>query len=158
MSANAAPIWRGQRARSLGGSIARHPGIRRRHLQIALGLLWLLDGALQAQPFMFTRSFATQVIDGAGQGQPGFVSVPVHWVSIVIGTHPVAWNVPFAALQLLLGMGLLARRTARLALAASIAWALAVWRLGSCSGCRARISASSPQATPPTPTPARCSR
>jgi hypothetical protein len=130
MSAHTAPVWRGQRARSLAGTIARHPGITRRQLQIALGLLWLLDGALQAQPFMFTRGFATQVIDADGHGQPGFVSVPVHRVSIVIGAHPVAWNVPFAALQLLLGVGLLAHRTARLALAASIVWALGVWYFG----------------------------
>ena len=105
-------------------------GITRRHLQIALGLLWLLDGVLQAQPFMFTRGFATQVIDAVGQGQPGFVSAPVHWASTVIAAHPAAWNVPFAVIQVALGVGLLVRRTARPALAASIAWALGVWFLG----------------------------
>lgn len=98
--------------------------ITRRHLQVALGLLWLLDGVLQAQPFMFTRGFATQVIAAAGQGQPGFVAVPIDWVANVVAAHPVAWNVPFAAIQLLLGLGLLVPRTARLTLAASIAWAL----------------------------------
>ncbi len=91
-------------------------------------MLWLLDGVLQAQPFMFTRRFATQVIAPVGQGQPGFVSEPVQWVAIA--AHPVAWNAPFAAIQLLLGVGLLVPRTARLALAASIAWALGVWYLG----------------------------
>jgi hypothetical protein len=102
----------------------------RRHLQIALGLLWLLDGALQAQPFMFTRGFATQVIAPAGQGQPGFVSAPIEWTSTIIAAHPVAANVPFAGIQLLLGLGLLVPRTARPALAASIVWALGVWYLG----------------------------
>src|SRR3954447_18615134 len=102
----------------------------RRHLQIALGFQWLLDGALQAQPFMFTRGFATQVIAPSAHGQPAFVSAPVDWVSTVIAAHPVAWNAPFALVQLLLGAGLLVRRTARLTLAASIAWALGVWYLG----------------------------
>lgn len=102
----------------------------RRHLQVALGLLWLLDGALQAQPFMFTSDFATQVIAPVGQGQPGFVSAPVHWVSTVIAAHPVAWNIPFAGIQLVIGVGLLVPRIARLALAVSIAWALGVWYLG----------------------------
>jgi hypothetical protein len=102
----------------------------RRQLQIALGFLWLLDGALQAQPFMFTRDFATQVIAPSGHGQPAFVSAPVDWVSTVIAAHPVAWNAPFALVQLLLGAGLLVRRTARLTLAASIVWALGVWYLG----------------------------
>jgi hypothetical protein len=102
----------------------------RRHLQVALGLLWLLAGVLQMQRFMFTSGFATQVIAPAGQGQPDFVSAPVHWVSTAIAAHPVAWNVPFAGIQLLLGVGLLLPRTARLALAASIPWALGVWYLG----------------------------
>jgi hypothetical protein len=104
--------------------------VSRRQLQISLGVLWLLDGILQAQPFMFTRDFATQVIAPSGQGQPGFVAAPVHWGATIIAAHPVAWNVPFAALQVLLGIGLLVRRTARLALAASIAWGLGVWYLG----------------------------
>src|SRR6185312_8625776 len=103
------------------------PAVTRRRLQIALGLLWVLDGLLQAQPFMFTRSFATDVMAPAGQGQPGFVSAPVHWVATVIAAHPVAWNVPFAVLQLALGVGLLVPRTARVALAASIAWGVGVW-------------------------------
>src|SRR4051794_34298893 len=106
------------------------PAITRRQLQISLGVLWLLDGLLQAQPFMFTKGFATQVMDPAGQGQPGFVSVPVHWVSTVIAAHPAAWNAPFAGIQLLLGIGLLVPRTARVALGASIVWALGVWYLG----------------------------
>jgi hypothetical protein len=105
-------------------------GITRRQLQIALGLFWLLDGVLQAQPFMFTHDFATQVIAPAAQGQPEFVSAPLRWVAGVIAAHPTVWNVPFAGLQLLLGVGLLVPRTARLALAASIAWALGVWYLG----------------------------
>jgi hypothetical protein len=115
---------------SIGALLTRCRHITRRDLQVALGVLWLLDGVLQAQPFMFTRGFATQVIAPAGQGQPGFVSDPVHWVSTVIAAHPVAWNAPFVAIQLLLGVGLLVPRTARPALAASIAWALGVWYLG----------------------------
>jgi hypothetical protein len=125
-----ATIPRRARARPLAGLLTRGHRITRRHVQIALGLFWLLDAALQAQPFMFTRGFATQVIAGVGEGQPGFVSAPVHWASTVIAAHPVAWNMPFAAIQLLLGVGLLVPRTARVALGASIAWALGVWYLG----------------------------
>src|SRR5215204_2460369 len=79
---------------------------------------------------MFTRDFATQVIAPAAQGQPTFVSAPVDRVASVIAAHPVAWNVPLATVQILLGVGLLVPRTARLALAASIAWALGVWYFG----------------------------
>jgi hypothetical protein len=128
----------------------RHRRISRRDLQVGLGLLWLLDGALQAQPFMFTRDFATQVIAPNGQGQPGFVSEPIHWAADVIAAQPVAWNVAFAGIQLLLGVGLLVRRTSLLALAASIAWGLGVWYfgegLGELTSGDASLSAGSPGA------------
>jgi hypothetical protein len=104
--------------------------ITRRHLQIALGLLWLLDGALQLQPFMLGTGFARQILDPVAAGQPAFVAVPVHWAANLIAAHPVAWDVPFAAMQLLIGLGLLFPRTAKLALAASIPWALGVWFFG----------------------------
>jgi hypothetical protein len=104
--------------------------VTRRHVQIALGVLWLIAGVLQTQRFMFTTGFATQVIAGTGQGQPGFVAGPVHWASTVIAAHPVLWNIPFAAIQLLLGAGLLLRPTVRVALAASVAWSLGVWYFG----------------------------
>jgi hypothetical protein len=104
--------------------------LTRRGLQIALGLLWLLDGALQLQPFMLGTGFARKVLAPAGDGQPAFVAVPVHWAANLIAAHPVAWDVPFALVQLLLGLGLLVPRTARSALAASLPWALGVWFFG----------------------------
>jgi hypothetical protein len=104
--------------------------ITRRRLQIALGLLWLLDGALQLQPFMLGTGFANQIIAPAADGQPHFVAGPVHWAASIIAAHPVLWDVPFAAVQLLIGLGLLIPRTARLALAASLPWALGVWFFG----------------------------
>jgi hypothetical protein len=109
---------------------ARFRHITRRDLQVALGVLWLLDGALQAQPFMYTGGFATQVIAPVGQGQPGFVSGPVNFAAAIVAAHPFAVNLAFAAIQLLLGIGLLVRRTARVSLIASIGWALGVWYLG----------------------------
>jgi hypothetical protein len=106
------------------------PVVSRRDLQVALGVLWLIDAALQAQSFMFTTGFATQVIAPAGHGQPGFVSRPLHWESTVVAAHPVAWNLALVGIQLLLGLGLMVPRTARLALAASIVWGLGVWYFG----------------------------
>jgi hypothetical protein len=104
--------------------------LTRRGLQVALGLLWLLDGALQLQPFMFTRGFAMQVIAPAGQGQPAFVSGPSGWAAHVIAAQPAFWTSVFASVQLAIGVGLLLRRTAPFALGASIAWALGVWYFG----------------------------
>jgi hypothetical protein len=104
--------------------------ITRRTLQVVLGLVWLLDGALQFQPFMLGTGFARQVIAPGGAGQPDFVAIPVRWAAHMVAANPVAWDVPFALTQVLIGVGLLVPRTARLALAASIPWALAVWFLG----------------------------
>jgi hypothetical protein len=93
-------------------------------------MLWLLDGALQLQPFMLGTGFANQIIAPAAGGQPQFVAAAVRWGARVIAAHPVASDVPFAATQLLIGLGLLVPRTARLALAASLPWSLGVWYFG----------------------------
>jgi hypothetical protein len=79
---------------------------------------------------MLRPGFARQVLAAAADGQPALVSVPAHWAANVIAAHPVVWDVPFAGVQVLLGAGLLFRRTVTPALAASIAWALGVWFFG----------------------------
>jgi hypothetical protein len=104
--------------------------VTRRSLQVALGLFWLLDGGLQFQPFMLRASFARDVLAPVGDGQPHFVAGPVHWAANLIAAHPVAWDVPFASIQVLLGLGMLFPRTVRLALAASLPWAVGVWLFG----------------------------
>ncbi len=104
--------------------------ITRRGIQITLGLLWMLDGFLQLQPDLFTRQFATQVIAPAAQGQPAFVSWPVHEVARIIGYQPTLTNLSFGLIQLVLGFGILHPRTVRWALPASVVWALSVWYLG----------------------------
>ena len=53
------------------------PRVTRRGIQIALGMIWTLDGMAQFQPAMFTNKFATQVIAPTAVGQPTFVSGPV---------------------------------------------------------------------------------
>jgi hypothetical protein len=104
--------------------------VTRRAVQITVGLFWLLVGALQFQSYMFTRGFATQIIAPLGQGQPWIVSQPVHWTVDLVAAHPLAWNIPFATIQTLLGLAILVPRTARIGLAASVAWAVGVWWLG----------------------------
>lgn len=104
--------------------------ITRRGLQLALGVAWLLDGALQLQPFMFGSGFAAGVLTPAGANQPGWVAAGVNWAAGLVAAHPAGWDVLFAGIQLALGVGLLVRPLARIGLAASIGWALAVWYFG----------------------------
>ena len=102
----------------------------RRGIQIALGVVWLAVGALQLQPFMFGRGFVNQVLMPSYMGSPAGVTGPAMAFTRLILHAPAAWNAAFAVTQLLLGAALLWRRTARAALAASIAWALGVWWFG----------------------------
>ncbi len=115
--------------RPLPGAAGR-PRVTKRGLQIALGVIWLLDGVLQLQPFMFGRGFADQVIAPAGQGQPGWVAAGVHFAATLVAAHPAPWNTVFAVVQLALGVGLLYRPLVRFALAGSIVWAAGVWYFG----------------------------
>jgi hypothetical protein len=104
--------------------------VGRRRLEIALGALWLLDGVLQFQPFMFTREFFLGIVGMANMGLPGPLSAVDSQVANLLVAHPVEWNAAFASLQVLLGLGLIYRRTARVALVASVPWALGVWVIG----------------------------
>ncbi len=101
----------------------------RRALQLGLAAIWLLDGVLQYQPFMFTKAFG-QMIGATSSGNPGVVSHPINWNAALIEHHLVLLNAIFATVQLLLGLGIAYRPTVRLALAASIVWALGVWWFG----------------------------
>jgi hypothetical protein len=105
-------------------------GRARRGVQFGLAAIWLLDASLQAQPFMFGKGLATQIIAPAGVGSPGFVTAPMALAVRIILHAPVWWNALFAGIELIIGLGLLWRRTARIALAGSIVWGLAVWWLG----------------------------
>jgi hypothetical protein len=104
--------------------------ITRRGLRITLGLIWLLDGALQFQSFMYSQGFLKEVIEPSAAGQPAWIGRP-----IISATHFAAhdltlWNTLFALVQVGIGLGLLFRRSARLALAASFVWAFVVWWVG----------------------------
>lgn len=102
----------------------------RRGLQLILGVVWLLDAALQYQPYMFTRAFPTQVIEAAGAGSPGFVAHPVMFAGQLMLHHEIILNALFATTQLAIAVGLLWRPTVRAALAGSIVWALLIWWMG----------------------------
>ncbi len=116
-------------------SVTAHPGttpggLTRRHLEIALGALWLVDGLLQLQPHMFSREFYTGVLGMANMGLPGPIAGGDYHVATLLIAHPAFWNTGFAGLQLLLGLGLFWRRTARVALICSVPWAVGVWAVG----------------------------
>jgi cytochrome oxidase Cu insertion factor (SCO1/SenC/PrrC family) len=101
----------------------------RRAYQTALGLLWLLDGALQFQPFMYSGGFLDQ-LKGNASGQPHWLAVSIEWAAGIAHRDLAVFNTLFALVQVSIGLGLLYRRTVKAALALSIAWALGVWWFG----------------------------
>jgi hypothetical protein len=96
----------------------------------SLATLWLLDAALQFQPYMFSSDFPKDILGPAGQGSPVWVSGPVMWSSTLMAQNLVLLNTLFALTQLAIAVGLMVPRTRKPALLASIVWALMVWWLG----------------------------
>ena len=100
-----------------------------RGLQTGLGLLWLLDGALQFQSFMYSPGFVAMIRSNAA-GQPGWLHDSILWAAGIAAGHLGVLNTLWAVLQVLIGLGLLWRPTVRAALVLSAAWALVVWWFG----------------------------
>jgi hypothetical protein len=107
-------------------SLVRTPRV----LQVVLGLLWLLDGALQFQSFMFGRAFVTTYILPNASGQPAVVAWVITNIGHFLEPHIAVWNTFFALIQVLIGAGLLWRRSVRPALLVSFFWVLGVWVIG----------------------------
>ena len=130
MSGIAAGRDRAGRRDRLGAAGAAQDGLgARRMLQLGLAAIWLLDGVLQYQSFMFTKAFG-QMIGATSSGNPGVVAHPINWNVTLVEHHLVLLNTIFATIQLLLGLGIAWRPTVRVALAASVVWSLGVWWFG----------------------------
>lgn len=122
--------WRVPRLLVRNGAADPAPVPGRRLLQVCLGLAWLLDAGLQFQPYMFGPFFVTQGIQLSAAGDPSVVASSAGWASHVMLQHIAVYNAVFAAIQLLIAVGMFFRRSLRLALGASIGWALFVWWFG----------------------------
>jgi hypothetical protein len=104
-----------------------------RRVQTVLGLIWLLDGGLQFQSYMYGKGFIQMLTSGAA-GQPGWLHDSVMWGAQTAQHQQVLWNTLFALTQVGIGLGLLCRRTVKPALAVSFAWAVIVWWFGEAFG------------------------
>jgi hypothetical protein len=104
-----------------------------RKAQVVLGLIWLLDGGLQFQSFMYSKGFLQSLVAGAS-GQPAWLHASIGWGVRFANGDLGLWNTLFAVTQVLIGIGLLIRPLAKPTLLASLGWVLVVWWFGEAFG------------------------
>jgi hypothetical protein len=101
----------------------------RRGAQTVLGLIWLLDGGLQFQSFMYGPGFVKS-FTGMAPAQPHWLATQLLWGASTMQRHQVLCNTLCALIQIAIGLGILHRRAVKPALVVSFVWALVVWWLG----------------------------
>ena len=103
---------------------------RARVVQVALGCIWILDGALQMQPRMFGQGLVNQMILPMANGQPAPVSWSITQLAHFIRPDAAIWNLLFGLIQVGIGVGMLFRKTVKPAIVAMAVWAFGVWWFG----------------------------
>ncbi len=105
-------------------------------LRVGFGLLWILDGILQAQPKM-AGGLAAQVIEPTAAASPAWVQHVANWGGTIWSYHPIQSGAATVWIQVGLGAWLLAAAHgpwSRLAGLATVAWGLVVWVFGESFG------------------------
>ena len=108
----------------------------RQLLRIGFGLIWLLDGILQAQPKMAV-GLPSQVIEPTAASSPHWVQDVVNWAGTAWSYHPMQAGASAVWIQVGIGVWLLAAARgplSRLAGLVSVGWGLLVWVFGEAFG------------------------
>jgi cytochrome oxidase Cu insertion factor (SCO1/SenC/PrrC family) len=125
-----APGWR------IGWSGNGSEPAGRRLLRVGFGVLWIVDGLLQAQPKM-AGGLASQVIEPTAAASPAWVQHLVNWGATVWSYHPIPASAAAVWIQVGIGAWLISAAhgpLSRLAGLASVAWGLVVWVFGESFG------------------------
>ncbi len=108
----------------------------RRVLRIGFGILWIIDGILQAQPQM-AGGLPSQVVAPSAAASPGWVQDVVNFGGTIWSFHPVQAAASTVWIQAGLGLWLICAESgwpSRLAGLGSAAWGLVVWVFGESFG------------------------
>jgi len=136
-SRSGGPVVRGWRiGGSATGSGTGSEPTGRRLLRIGFGLIWILDGILQAQPKM-AGGLASQVITPTAAASPAWVQHLVNWGGTIWSYHPITAGAASVWIQIGIGAWLVIAAhgpLSRLAGLASVAWGLVVWVFGESFG------------------------
>jgi len=121
---------------ALDQPLATAEPVARRVLRIGFGLIWLLDGILQAQSAM-PLSLPSQVLAPSASTSPSWVQHLVSFAGTIWLEHPVTAAAAVVWIQVGIGLMLLAvpaGRWSRFAGATSAVWGLLVWIFGEAFG------------------------
>ena len=108
----------------------------RQALRIGFGILWLLDGILQAQPKM-AIGLPSGVIEPIAAASPRWVQQVVNWAGTNWSYHPMQAGASAVWIQVGIGIWLIVAARgplSRLAGLVSIGWGLVVWVFGEAFG------------------------
>ena len=108
----------------------------RQLLRIGFGLLWIVDGILQAQPQMAV-GLPSQVIEPTAASSPPWVQHVVNWAGTTWSYHPMQAGASAVWIQVGIGLWMLAASRgplSRLAGLTSVGWGLVVWVFGESFG------------------------
>lgn len=104
--------------------------LTRRQVRVAVGVLWLIDAALQAQPHLFGANWWRDDLAQSVMGQPAPVARSILWVVQLVAAHAGGLNAAFVATEAALGLCLITGRFERAAIVASVPWSLGIWWAG----------------------------
>jgi hypothetical protein len=99
-------------------------------LRRVLGALWLIDGFLKLQPYMFTNRMIPFVLLPRIPGQPGPVAVSLQEIAMLVNQHLTAADLLFAIIEIEIGLFLLVNLWVRETIIVSVVWSLLVWYAG----------------------------
>jgi len=108
----------------------------RQLLRIGFGVLWLLDGILQAQPKM-ALGMPSQVIEPTAANSPSWVQHVVNWAGTTWSYHPIQASAATVWIQAGIGLWMLVAARgpwSRLAGLVGAGWGLVVWVFGESFG------------------------
>ena len=127
MTRSAALTARSGQAPAVPDRPAAPTGAARRRLQLLLAWLWLLDGMLKLQPYMFTKNFAPMTLGDAEDGAPFWLADPINWAKRIVGDHPVGTMIVFALVEIAIGLAIAYRPTLKYGLIACLCWVPFLW-------------------------------
>jgi hypothetical protein len=111
-------------------SMAERLHVNQRTLQVALGVLWIIDGLLKFQPNLFKPAFVSNVIQPMAAGQPDLLGSTINHMANFLSHEATMWVAIFGLVEIGIGIGLLFRRTLKPALVTSFIWGIGIYIFG----------------------------